>query len=127
LPGKRRPYATLYEIVEGARLVGEADPGAVVEVRLALDSVRGGRFHYVAKTRADASGRYALRLPYSNEPFSPDVRAASHYSVTTRAAAGRALIPEQAVRSGAQVAGPSLRTAPEPGDSHEHATSPVTN
>jgi len=112
--GGPRPYSSLYEIVEGARLVGEADPGAVVEVRLALDSVHGGRFRYVAKTRADASGRYALRLPYSNEPFSSEVRAARHYDVTTPGAAGRARVPEQAVRSGAEVAGPSLRSAPGP-------------
>jgi dolichyl-diphosphooligosaccharide--protein glycosyltransferase len=111
-PGARA-YARLFEVVEGARLLGEADPGAPVEARLALDGVHG-RFDFVARSRADASGRYALRLPYPNDRFSPAVRAARHYRVTSGAASGRAEIPEAAVRSGAEVPGPSLRGAAGP-------------
>jgi asparagine N-glycosylation enzyme membrane subunit Stt3 len=108
-----RPYARLYEIVEGARLVGEAEPGAPVEARLELQGGHG-RLDFVARTRADASGRYALRLPYSNEPSGPGVRAARHYRVTSGAASGRAVVPEAAVRSGAEVSGPRLRGTDAP-------------
>jgi dolichyl-diphosphooligosaccharide--protein glycosyltransferase len=108
-PGAGRSFCKLYEVVAGARLVGLADPGAVVRVRLGLETRHGGRFEYTATSRADSAGRYGLRLPYPNESFSPDVRVDEQYRLRSGETFATASISEEAVRGGHEVAGPSLR------------------
>ena len=112
LPGGRgaaRSFCKLYEIVAGAQLVGLADPGATVRARLALETRHGGRFEYTATSRAGLAGQYTLRLPYSNESFSPNVRVEKHYRLRSGEAFATAVISEEAVRGGHEVEGPSLQ------------------
>lgn len=110
----RVPYAALFEIVPGALIEGLADPGAPIDLELRLTTTPGRAFLYTARTRADARGRYRLRVPYPNEPFSPGVSTAARYRLRSPAATGTAVVPERAVTSGAVVAGPALGSAPEP-------------
>jgi len=108
---------SVYEIVPGARVVGMALPGASIEVRLRIHT-RAGPHHlprarepliYIARTRADAAGRYALTLPYATDtPFSDSVRVATSYVLRTRARSERLVVSESDVRAGATVEGPSL-------------------
>jgi asparagine N-glycosylation enzyme membrane subunit Stt3 len=104
-----QPYCKLYEVVAGARLVGLADPGAVVRARLDLETRHGGPFHYTATSRADSTGRYVFRVPYSNESFSPDVRGEANYTIRSGGKFAAAVVPESAVRDGREVEGPSFQ------------------
>ncbi len=103
-------FCKLYEIVPGARLVGWADPGSLVRVRLALSTVHGGHFEYTAIDRSDDAGQYVVRLPYSNQKFSPAVRVEGHYTLSSGEASANVVIPESAVLAGEVVPGPSLRS-----------------
>jgi dolichyl-diphosphooligosaccharide--protein glycosyltransferase len=116
---QREPRSRIYEIVEGARLVGRAAPGSIVRAQLSLRSHHGGGFHYSASTGADAEGRYELVLPYPNEPFSPSVEAGERYTIRSGNEYGHVSIAEEAVRSGSRVEGPSLHhTETSPDDTH---------
>jgi len=106
-------FCKLYEIVPGARIVGAADPGAVVRVRLALETRHGGPFHFNATSRADPTGRYEIRVPYSNESFSPDVQVAGQYSIRSGEKSATVVVSEGAVRGGREVEGPSLQRTPD--------------
>ena len=101
-------YCMLFEIVVGAELVGRADPGAVVTVSLAIQPRSGRKFTYSDRVLANAAGEYAMRLPYSNEPFSPDVRAGEHYSIRAGGRSVTLVVPESAVHNGTRVVAPSL-------------------
>ena len=100
------PFCMLFEIVDGATLVGHADPGASVRVSLMISPRRGKRFTYSAKAVADAAGEYRIRLPYSNEPFSPDVQAGDHYTVRVGKESAAVIVSESDVLNGLEVAGP---------------------
>ena len=117
----QRPYCALWEVVEGARLEGAADPAALVELSLSLESRGQGRRLYRATTRADASGRYAFRVAYSNQQFSPDLRAAPQTILSSGGVEASVAIPEAAVRRGLAIRAPSLRRVslpPEAGRLH---------
>lgn len=111
----------VYEHVEGARVEGRARPEARVEARLRM-TTQGGRRHlprasrtfvYHARGRADASGRYRLTLPYSTDvPFSDVVRVLGRYEIESGDRRAELGVPEDAVRSGGRVAGPSLVREP---------------
>jgi len=58
----------VFERVEGARVVGFAAPGERIDARLDYETNRGRSAVFRASTRADAEGRYRLRLPLANEP-----------------------------------------------------------
>ena len=115
-PGPAHTFCKLYEVVTGAELVGPANPGAQVQVVLPVRSRHGEGFYYAATTRADAAGRYALRLPYSNDRFSPDVRVGTHYSITSDGAESTVSIREAWVRTGVRIEGPSLASPATSGD-----------
>ena len=102
------PFCMLFEIVAGAELVGRADPGAVIHVSLVVEPQLGSRFEYSARIRANAAGEYKLRLPYSNESFSSNVRTADHYSLRVGERSATVIIPESAVLEGTRVDGPAL-------------------
>lgn len=110
IPGKAnaKPYCRLFEVVSGARVVGQARAGSVVEVRLELESRHGGRFDYKAASRADAEGHYALRLPYSNDGFRSGIRVADSYRLTVDEQVKRLVVSEVAVREGLEVRGPDF-------------------
>lgn len=61
----KAPYK-LFEFVPGATIELRTEPGAQVTAELALRTPLGRRFVYRVASRADASGRARLRVPYAN-------------------------------------------------------------
>jgi dolichyl-diphosphooligosaccharide--protein glycosyltransferase len=104
----RGSFVKIFEVVAGARVVGDARPGAVVLVKLDVESRHGEPFEYRSATRADETGRYTLRLPYSNERFSPDVKVGQRYAIASERRRGEIAISEEAVRRGSSMEGPAL-------------------
>ena len=115
-PGKSREVGgappdrvAIFEIVPGAKIEGEAAPGALLDFEILL-ATRGGHVRYRAHTRASADGRYAIRLPYpTDRPVSSEVRAAGPYQIRSGAVRRELALRETDVRAGATVSGPSLR------------------
>jgi asparagine N-glycosylation enzyme membrane subunit Stt3 len=102
--GRRRVAGfKVYEHVRGALLAGSAEPGGEVEARLALETNRGRGFEFVARTRADASGRFALRFPYATEGAPPAVRPASEVELRAGSGVSRTVVREEDVQRGAVV------------------------
>ena len=101
------PYVKLFEVVPGARLVGSAEPGAVVEARLGL---RTGRreLRFVARAAADAGGRYSLVLPYASGAGG-EVESAAHYELRSGGKVAEASVTEEQVQRGERVEAPALR------------------
>jgi hypothetical protein len=99
----------IFEIVPGAWVEGEAEPGARVELELRLS--RGvGHVRYDASATASREGRYGVRLPYPTDaPVSTEVRAEGPYQVRSGGRSGALDLREADVRAGATVRGPSLR------------------
>jgi dolichyl-diphosphooligosaccharide--protein glycosyltransferase len=69
--GVKVPAYKLFEVVEGAVFVGEAEPNARATAELTLTTPLG-RTPYRVVGRADASGRLQLRVPYPSE--APDTQ-----------------------------------------------------
>jgi asparagine N-glycosylation enzyme membrane subunit Stt3 len=53
-----------FEVVEGAKLIGQAPPGEKVFLRLTIETNLGRTFLYERETAADPSGRFSLLVPY---------------------------------------------------------------
>jgi len=58
-------YVKVFEYVKGAKLKGTADPNSNVNLNLKVITNQGRTFDYTQKTKADASGNYEFRVPYS--------------------------------------------------------------
>jgi len=101
-------FFKVFEHVAGARVAGRAAPGARVGVSLPLRTNRGRELVYRAHTIADASGHYALRLPYANRDGPPAVRPGSQYTLRCRSDSAPLEISESEIQSGAARAGPDL-------------------
>jgi asparagine N-glycosylation enzyme membrane subunit Stt3 len=106
--GEARSYYKLYELVIGARVEGSAPPGTRVEARLRLSAEPKGELLFLAVAEAGASGRYALTVPYPNEPFSEGMRSADSYTLVSALGETSFRVSEAAVRGGEVVEGPSL-------------------
>ncbi|MEE2673906.1 MAG: STT3 domain-containing protein, partial [Myxococcota bacterium] len=106
--GEQTGRFKLFEIVKGARVEGQTLPGAVVEGRLSLEGVNGQPLEYRTYGRADAEGRYAVRLPYPTEPFASQFSAASAYALETAGVIAAFTLDEAAVREGRLIQGPAL-------------------
>jgi dolichyl-diphosphooligosaccharide--protein glycosyltransferase len=106
--GVSATFVKLFEIVPGAEILGRAPAGVLVRFRLKLQSRNGGGFVYEAASVADDAGRYRVRLPYSNETFSPDIRMAPSW----HAIVGDETIPfrvsEAAVEQRLEIEGPEF-------------------
>ncbi len=96
-PGEPPRRVAVYEIVAGARVVGTAPAGETIRFELRLRLPDRGAVFYSASARADASGRYALRLPYPSEA-----------GYTLRMGSARRSLPvaEADVREGRTLEGP---------------------
>jgi asparagine N-glycosylation enzyme membrane subunit Stt3 len=114
--GESRPAYKLYEIVPGARVAGNAAPGALVTLRLPVHAGSAGGFVYATETTADASGRYALTLPYANEGAVTDLHPAARYELRCGETSATLSIDESAVREGRRIEGPELSEAVGGGD-----------
>ena len=107
-PGQAEPFCMIFEIVPGARLVGRADPGAIVRVSLPVRPRTGRRFNYVSQTQANAEGEYGFSLPYSTESRSRDIETGPVYTVWTGRSSAKVPVPESAVLRGEKIEGPAL-------------------
>ncbi len=103
-----RPYCRLFEVVSGATVIGRAPPGSVVRARLGLESRHSGRFEYKAASRVDSEGRYALRLPYSNDGVRSAIQVAPSYRLAVGEQVQRLVVSEAAVQEGLEVRGPDF-------------------
>ena len=106
--GDPKPYCMLFEIVEGAVLVGHAEPGAVVRLSLVIKPRLGRRFRYSDKVLANPAGEYRIRLPYPTEPFSPDVQPGDHYTLRVGGQSVAVVVSESAVLDGSLVVAPAF-------------------
>jgi hypothetical protein len=109
LTSEVRSHYKLYEVVPGARVEGSAPPGTRVEARLRLLAEPNGGLLFRAVSEADASGRFALTVPYPNEPFSDYIRSADSYELVSPLGRASFRVSEAAVRGGDVVEGPLLR------------------
>lgn len=109
-PGKPGVAALgIWEIVSGAQIVGRADPGARVDLRLHLEMKSNARHVYRRMTLADERGEYRFVVPYPTDlPYSPAVRVIAAYRLRRGETVARVPVREEDVRSGAVVRGPDL-------------------
>jgi asparagine N-glycosylation enzyme membrane subunit Stt3 len=105
----RFPYYLVYERVEGARVVGDAEPGARVEAQLRVVTADDGELRFSTFATADAEGRYRLTLPYANDPIPASVRVGQSYRLASGGQSATLAVGDSSVRSGAEVEGPSFR------------------
>ena len=103
-----RPFVMIFEIVPGAEIVGRATPNSIVTASLDISPKEGSRFSYSASATTNEAGIYAIRLPYSNQALSPNVRIGSHYTMRAGRNQGFLVIPESAILSGRRLEGPRL-------------------
>jgi asparagine N-glycosylation enzyme membrane subunit Stt3 len=111
-------FYKVFEHVAGARVEGRAPPHARVEARLGLRTNRGRELVVRTLVRADAAGRYHLRLPYSNRGAPPSVRTAPAWELACDGEQATLVVEEAQVRGGASLEGPPLclgRDATTPG------------
>jgi asparagine N-glycosylation enzyme membrane subunit Stt3 len=111
-------FYKVFEHVAGARVEGRAPPHARVEARLGLRTNRGRELAVRTLARADAAGRYHLRLPYSNRGAPPSVRTAPAWELACDGEQATLVVEEAQVRGGASLEGPPLclgRDATTPG------------
>lgn len=103
----------VWEIVPGAAIEGLASPGERVRLALALETGGGVEHVYRRQTRADASGRYRLVVPYPTDvSFSSAVRVGGAYRLSVGRRVVRVGVGEQAIRRGGRIAGPDFAPAP---------------
>lgn len=113
-PVDNPPLYRIFEHVTGARLTGVAEPGATVDAELTLSSGRPRSLVYRARARADARGRFELRVPYATQGAPRGVRVLSPYVLRCRGVETRIEVPEAAVREGSEVDAPPLCRSSEP-------------
>ncbi len=111
-PGQ--PYCRIYEIVAGAEVVGRAETGAFVTLSVDVETSRGRAFEWEGLVQAGPDGTYRVRVPYPNEPFSPEIRTGGSYTVRSGERSRPLVVPGSAVESGARVEGPDLTDESKP-------------
>ncbi len=107
------PSVKIFEVVQGARLTGEARAGTAVEARLELRCGSGGRrVDYVRSVVAGSDGHFDLVVAHSSEPVTDNAtcEAIGPYSLFVRntlesemVPAGTVAISVRQVRDGAHV------------------------
>ncbi|MEQ8764888.1 MAG: STT3 domain-containing protein [Planctomycetota bacterium] len=106
-PPAGRPAAPgmfkVFERVAGARIEGRGIPGAPVELRVQVRTVRQRVFEWGHVGQCDETGRFELRCPYATEPGRVSLARISCEGLECRVE-----VPEEAVRSGASIEAPEL-------------------
>ena len=109
--GLRPSFYKIFEVVPGARIAGRADPGARVSARLSVEPRQAEAFEVVVRARADAQGRYTLRLPYANTPPLPDVATEESWRFEAPGQRKTMAVTETMVQDARETfPGPDLRT-----------------
>jgi dolichyl-diphosphooligosaccharide--protein glycosyltransferase len=97
----------LYEIVNGAEIVGAAEPGSIVEVELRLRSSSGRSLRWIDRQTVDASGDFRLRVPYATSHSSSSaIQAEGAYELRTSRGDSMIKVSESAIRTGAAIEAP---------------------
>jgi hypothetical protein len=102
IPHRRVIPYKLFEIVQGALLEVEAEPGEVVEASLTIATPLRRRFVYRAEAVAGADGRARLRVPYATDAVTP-THALGPWRVQAGAQRASVAVPESVVAQGAGV------------------------
>jgi asparagine N-glycosylation enzyme membrane subunit Stt3 len=99
------PTVRIFEVVEGARLVGASAPGSTVTARLSLIDGKGGQpFVYEQTVRAGAEGRFEMVVPYSTEmPAAGQFFAFGLYQVTGSRGVASVAVSQSQVEPGETV------------------------
>ncbi|WP_424357537.1 oligosaccharyl transferase, archaeosortase A system-associated [Methanocella sp. MCL-LM] len=97
-------YVKVYEVVDGAKITGKADPGTNVTASLPL-TIGGRSFTYTQSGIADSAGSFTLTVPYATEAmngtsYSSAVTPAGKYTLTLGNSTSQVDVPERAVQSG---------------------------
>ncbi len=102
VPGPLREIA-LFEHVTGARLVGQAPPGAQVTATLDVKHPGAPAFAFVQVGRAGTDGRFALRVPYATQDMPFGLAARSLWRIQAAGVTQEVAVPERAVQTGADI------------------------
>jgi hypothetical protein len=89
----------LFELVAGAVLEAQGQPGAVLVAEVEIATPLGRRFRYRAASAAGADGTARVRVPYATDAGTP-ARATGPYRITFGGASRRVRVPDAAVRAG---------------------------
>lgn len=119
------PVYRVYELVAGAQIVGRSAPGATVEVRAGVSTSRGRRFFYERRVAADGDGTWRVRVPYATAGGPEALQVAPLYRLRCGEEVRGVAVPEDAVREGAVVAGPTLCADTARGREGDHAADPL--
>ena len=102
------PFFKVYEVVPGALVVGRAAPGTDVRIALGVKTNQARAFSYEARVRADARGRYEVRLPYATREGPRSTQTDPAYTLMCDRQTSFLALSEQDVRQGRRVTGPTL-------------------
>jgi dolichyl-diphosphooligosaccharide--protein glycosyltransferase len=100
--GDARPFGRLFEVVPGAVLTGKATPGSTVRAELPLRTNTGEPLRAVHVTRADAAGRYAVRVAHATRPLG-QVVPEGPWRVSHDGEERPVEVPPEAVREGREL------------------------
>ncbi|OPY30659.1 MAG: Dolichyl-monophosphooligosaccharide--protein glycosyltransferase AglB [Methanocella sp. PtaU1.Bin125] len=100
-------YVKTYEVVKGATITGTAPANESVTATVTL-GIANRTFNYTQTVKADASGMFAIVVPYSTdamqgEGYSSDVSPRSQYTITCGNSTATVAVPERAVMNGETV------------------------
>ncbi len=105
-PGKWRVPYKLFEVVAGAVLVAEAEPGSPVRAAIRVIPQEGEAFSYGTLAHADPDGLARLRVPYASGSAGR-IRTSGPWVVRTAERILKLSVSEEDVREGREV-----RTSP---------------
>ncbi|MBW1807135.1 MAG: hypothetical protein JRJ87_03000 [Deltaproteobacteria bacterium] len=97
------PQFKTFEVVAGARLVGQAGPGELVRLRLTVKTNIGRLFTYRREVVAGADGRYSITVPYSTAKRNSAVRTLGAYRIKIGSGVSLVEVTEQDVIAGREV------------------------
>lgn len=101
------PYK-LFELVAGAVLVVQTEPGATIFVSLPLVTQEGRRYGWRTAGRSGADGVARLRVPYATDGRTP-TRAAGSYELSIGTLKLRVDVSERDVREGVEILRDAIR------------------
>jgi dolichyl-diphosphooligosaccharide--protein glycosyltransferase len=103
-------YVRIFEAVRGAALVGTALPDSVVSAELPMEDNLGDPLVYIRSTRADATGRFQLRVAYPSSATADSlvhpIKDTRAYSVFDGHRHATVTVSEDAVREGNAISVP---------------------
>ncbi|MBI2870485.1 MAG: hypothetical protein HYY14_02115 [Candidatus Omnitrophica bacterium] len=93
----------VFEFVQGAELIGAADPGTHVTLALPVRTNHLRGFVWLEETTADAEGRFKVRVPYATRGTPYRTRPTGPYQVKIQDKTHLVEVTEQEVQTGTQI------------------------